>query len=72
MVYNTLENSRESSFSTLRTKYYNIMISFRYVVSFKNIAGESKSVAAEMTAPQTGTNLPTILSGYKRCKLQQI
>ena len=72
MVYNTLENSRESSFSTLRTKYDNIIISFRYVVSFKNIAGESKSVAAEMTAPQTEINLPTILSGYKRCKLQQI
>ena len=33
-------------------------------MSFKNISGESKAVAEEMTAPWTETTLPTILSRY--------
>ena len=37
---------------------------FRYGVSFKNIAGESRSVTEEMTAPWSETTLPTILSRY--------
>ena len=61
---------RESCFSTLLTKYSNKIISFRYCVSFENIAGESKSVTAETTALWTETYLLTILSNLKRCKLQ--
>ena len=37
---------------------------FRYGVLFKSIAGESKSVTSEMTAPCTETNLPTVISRY--------
>ena len=37
---------------------------FRYGVSIKSTAGESKSVTDEMTAPWTKTTLPTILSRY--------
>ncbi|XP_057305268.1 tigger transposable element-derived protein 4-like [Hydractinia symbiolongicarpus] len=36
----------------------------RYGVSFKTIAGESRSVTEEMTAPWSETTLPTILSRY--------
>ena len=37
---------------------------FRYGVSIKSTAGESKSITDEMTAPWTETTLPTILSRY--------
>ena len=40
-------------------------------MSFKNITGESKSVTAEMTAPQTETTLPTTLHGFKSCSIDK-
>ena len=61
-LWKNKKNFRESSLSTLRTKCNNIKSSFRNGVSFKNIAGKSNSL--------TEANLPTILSSFKRCKLQ--
>ena len=58
------KNFSEYGFSALSTKYNIIIIYFRHGVSFKNIAGESKSVTEQMTAPWTKTTLPTILSRY--------
>ena len=41
-----------------------ILLSYRFDISFKTIAGEAKSVTSEMTAPWLETTLPTILSRY--------
>ena len=41
-----------------------IVLHFRYGASFKTVAGKSKSVTKELTAPLTETSLPTILSQY--------